>query len=163
MVGIPYVRCGPVDGWRHLFNVLDVLSGWRMACRFNTPVAAEIDAESPAGAAAAGPDISRVALQCDSGLQCAGKMFGRKAAFRLGIGLKFIRIRTSRAERARRVISQCRVARVRLAPRLLQPAAGEAVIISGAFQDRSRSRLLHSVPECGPPDEFVASWEADHR
>ena len=94
---ITCVWCGQADGWCYCFNILDIFTRRRIACRLDTLAAAYAPMDSLVEAVAtAKPDYSGLTIRRDNGSQYAGKKF-RKATSNLGIRLKSIgRARPSR-------------------------------------------------------------------
>ena len=109
-------------------------------------------------AVAAKPDCSGLTIQRGNGSQYAGKRF-RKAASNFGIRLRFIWKGTPRQnghiESFHRSLKQ----------EYIWPhdfANYQQAVIAAAFRDYNRNRL-HPATKYVPPEEFHASWEAEHK
>ncbi len=158
---ITYVWCGQADGWCYCFNILDIFTRQWIAYRFDALATADIAVDSLVEAVAtAKPDCSGLTIQCDNGSQYAGKKF-RKAASHLGIKLKFIWKRTPQ-QNGHIESFHGTLKREYIWPHDFSNYQQAEAVIAEAFRDYNRNRL-HSALKYVPPDEFTASWEAEHK
>ena len=152
--------CGQADGWCYCFNILDVFTRRRIACRLDTLAAAYALMDSLEAVATAKPDCSGLTIRRDNGSRYAGKK-SRKAASHLGIGLKSI-WKSTPQQNGHIVSFHATLEHEYIWPHDLANYQQAEAVIPAAFRDCSRNRL-HSALKYLPPDEFTASWEAEHR
>ena len=158
---ITCIWCGPADGWCYCFNVLDIFTRQWIACRLSTLATTDVAIESLVDAvSAAKPDCPTLTLQCDNGSQYASKKF-RKSMSLLGISLAFIRTHTP--EQNGHIESFHGTLKLEyIWPHDFASYQEAEAVIAAAFRDYNQARP-HSALKYVPPDEFMATWEAEHR
>ena len=157
---ITYIWCGPADGWCYCLNVLDIFTRQWIAYRLST---------------LATTDVARVTSGCclcrQAGLpdayppvrqrsQYASKKF-RKSMSLLGTSLAFIRTHTP--EQNGHIESFHGTLKLEyIWPHDFANYQEAEAVIAAAFRDYNQARP-HSALKYVPPDEFMATWDAEHK